>query len=82
MEGKIMEVVEISEVLSRIKTWGPEMRIILARKILETLEPPLISTPPRKMSLDQVFGILKTDFPPPNDEQCAEIVEGERLLES
>lgn len=74
-----MNVAEMSEVLSRVKTWMPEMRIVLARKILETLYPPQISEPPRKMSLHQVFGILKTDSPPPNDEECAKIVEEERL---
>ena len=74
-----MHATEMSEVLSRVKTWMPEMRIVLARKILETLNPLQISEPPRKMSLDQVFGILKTDSPPPSDEECAKIVEEERL---
>ena len=74
-----MHATEMSEVLSRVKTWMPEMRIVLARKILETLNPLQISEPPRKMSLNQVFGILKTDSPPPNDEECAKIVEEERL---
>ena len=70
---------EMFEVLSCVKTWMPEMRIGLARQILETLEPSKISVPPRTMSLTQVFGILKTDSPPPNDEECAKIVEEERL---
>ena len=74
-----MHATDMSEVLSRVKTWMPEMRIVLARKILETLNPLQISEPPRKMSLNQVFGILKTDSPPPNDEECAKIVEEERL---
>jgi hypothetical protein len=74
-----MSATEMSEVLSRVKTWMPEMRIVLARQILETLDPPQISSPPRKMSLNQVLGILKTDSPPPNDEECAKIVEEERL---
>ena len=74
-----MSVAEMSDVLSRVRTWIPEMRIVLARRILETLEPPQISEPPRKMSLNQVFGILKTGSPPPNDEECAKIVDEERL---
>jgi len=52
-----MNATEMSEVLSRVKTWMPEMRIVLARKILETLVPPQISEPPRQMSLNQVFSI-------------------------
>jgi hypothetical protein len=74
-----MSATEMSEVLSRVKTWMPEMRIVLARQILETLDPLQISEPPQKMSLNQVFGILKTDSPPPNDEECAKIVQEERL---
>jgi hypothetical protein len=73
------ETNEMFEVLSRVKTWMPEMRIVLARRILETLDPSKISVPPRTMSLNQVFGILKTDSPPPNDEECAKIVAEERL---
>jgi hypothetical protein len=73
------ETNEMFEVLSRVKTWVPEMRIVLTRKILETSTPSKISEPPRKMSLDQVFGLLKTDSPPPDDEECAKIVEEERL---
>ncbi|MCZ6681161.1 MAG: hypothetical protein O7E52_28410 [Candidatus Poribacteria bacterium] len=74
----IAETSEMFEVLSRVKTWVPEMRIVLARKILETLAPPEVSTPLRRMPLDQVFGLLRTDSPPPDDEQCARIVEDER----
>jgi hypothetical protein len=74
------ETNEMFEVLDRVKTWVPEMRIVLARKILETLEPSKISEPLRKMSLDQVFGLLKTDSPPPNDEECAKIVKEEVVM--
>ena len=73
------ETSEIFEVFSRVKTWMPEMQIVLARKILETLEPSKILEPPRTMSLNQVFGILKTDSPSPDDEECAKIAEEERL---
>lgn len=45
------EISEMSEVLSRVNTWMPGMRIVLARQILETLESPKISVPPRTMSL-------------------------------
>lgn len=75
----VTEANEMSEVLKRVRTWVPEMRIVLTRKILETLESPEISEPPRKMSINQVFGLLKTNSPPPDDEECAKIVEEERL---
>ncbi len=75
----VTEANEMFEVLNHVRTWVPEMRIVLARRILETLEAPEISNPPRKMSLDQVLGLLKTDSPPPDDKECAKIVEEERL---
>ena len=35
------ETSEMFEVLSCVNTWMPEMRIVLARQILDTLEPPV-----------------------------------------
>ena len=67
------------EVLQRVRTWEPEMRIDLARRILETLVPRQIPPPPRTMSPEEVFGILKTDGPPPTDEECKKIIEEERM---
>ena len=69
---------DISDVLERVRTWTPGMRIMLARKVLETLESPAISEPPRTMLLDDVIGLLHTDKPAPNDEECERIVEQER----
>jgi len=69
---------EISDVLSRVRSWTPGMRIVLARKVLETLDSPAIAEPPRAMALDEVLGVLRTDAPPPNDRQCDEIVREER----
>ena len=34
------EATELTDVLSRVKNWSPESRIVLARRILETLEAP------------------------------------------
>ena len=70
---------EMFEVLDRVRTWDTEMRIDLARRILETLVSPQIPPPPRTMSLEDIFGILKTDGPPPTDEECKKIIEEERL---
>jgi len=69
---------DISDVLERVRTWTPGMRIVLARKVLETLESAAISEPPRTMLLDDVVGLLQTDVPPPDDEECDRIVEQER----
>lgn len=74
-----MDSKEMLEVLQRVKTWKPEVRIDLARQILETLVSPQIPPPTRTMSLEEIFGILKTDGPPPTDEECKEIIEEERM---
>jgi hypothetical protein len=55
------------------------MRIALARRILETSETFPIAEPPRTLTLDQIIGILKTDAPPPTDEECDRIIEEERM---
>ena len=74
-----MDSKEMFEVLQRVKTWQPDMRIDLARRILETLVPRQIPPPPRTMSPEDIFGILKTEGPPPTDEECKKIVEEERM---
>ena len=70
---------EMFEVLDRVRTWDTEMRIDLARRILETVVPTRPLKPAQTMSLDEVIGILKTDNPPPSNEECKKIVEEERL---
>ena len=73
-----MKPMRLSEVLDRVRSWTPGMRIVLARKVLETLESPSISEPPRNMIFDDVVGLLRTDMAPPGDQECERIVEQER----
>ena len=47
--------------------------------ILETIETHPVSPPPRTGSLKDLLGILKTDAPPPNDEECRAILEEELI---
>ena len=70
---------ELSDILDRVKTWTPALRMDLARRVLETLEPPGISIPPRQMSLEEVVGLIKTDQPAPSDAECEKIIGEERL---
>ncbi len=73
------ESIEMVDVLNRVKDWPLAMRVTLARRMLETAVRPMIHEPPRTPSLDQVIGILKTDAPPPTNEECERIVEEERM---
>jgi hypothetical protein len=70
---------EITDVFNRVKGWPLDMRITLARRILETTEVPAIAEPPRTLSLDQVIGVLKTGVPAPTDEECERIIDEERM---
>jgi hypothetical protein len=70
---------ELADVVNRVKDRPLDMRISLARRILETAERPAIIEPPRTLSLDQAIGILKTDDPPPTDDECQRIIEEERM---
>jgi hypothetical protein len=46
-------------------------------KLLQTIETDPVGQPPRKGSLKGLLGILKTDAPPPTDEECQAILEEE-----
>jgi hypothetical protein len=71
---------QLAEVLDRVRTWSPKSRIALARRILETLEPGAsIAEPPRLKPLSEILGMLRTDAPPPSDEECRRIIEEERM---
>ena len=70
---------EMFEVLNCVRTWEPEVRIDLARRILETVVPEQILPPPQTMTLEEIQAIMKTDKRPPTDEECQKILEEERL---
>ena len=74
-----MDSKEMFEVLQRVRTWQPDIRIDLARRILETVVPSRPLPPPQTMTLEEIQAIMKTDEPPPTDEECKKIIEEERL---
>ncbi|MDE0326765.1 MAG: hypothetical protein OXN27_22800 [Candidatus Poribacteria bacterium] len=74
-----MDSKEMFDVLQRVKTWKPEMRIDLARRILETIVSPRPPLPPQTMTLEEVQAIMKTDKLPPTDGECKKILEEERM---
>jgi hypothetical protein len=76
----VAEADEIGEILDRIKGFSVTSRIRLARQILETVdEKPAIKPPPRRRPLSDLVGLLKTDSPPPTDEEVEQIIEDERM---
>ena len=82
-----VEANEMADVLDRVKTWSPPLRIALARRILETLESSpvgetlcgkTVEESTRGVPVEKVLGMLKTDREPPSDEECRGIIEEER----
>jgi hypothetical protein len=55
---------------------GPDDETV---KLPETIESHPVSTPSRKGSLKDLLWVLKTDAPPPNDEECDRILEEELM---
>jgi hypothetical protein len=75
-----IESFELADILDRVKSWSPSLRIALARGILESLEHrSLVERPPMRLPLDQVLGMLRTETQPPTDEECTGIVDEERV---
>lgn len=68
---------EIDEVFGRVEAWPMESRRVLADLILSTLTRE--SGPKPKGDLGNLAGLLKTDGPPPTDEEIAQMLHDERM---
>jgi hypothetical protein len=75
----VTESGKIEGILDELRTWPSSEKLRLARLILETVETHPASAPPRRGSLKDLLGILKTDAPSPTDEECRAILEEERM---
>jgi hypothetical protein len=75
----VSESPNIEGLLDRLKTWPPSDRLRLARMILETLEAGAPGRSQRPRSLEDILGLLKTDAPPPTDQECQALLEEELI---
>jgi hypothetical protein len=74
---------QVAEILDRVKDWPPELKIILARRILESLEPAATPAPPRTgRSVRELIGMGTGDSPPPDDETVRRWIDEHRLEKS
>ena len=67
----------IEGLLDQLKGWPSSDRLRLARRILETLEAPAPEAAPPAPSLRSLLGLLRTDSPPPTEEECQALLEEE-----
>ncbi len=62
------DTAEVTEILNRVKDWPPESRIVLAQRILETLQPTTAAQPQNTgRSARELIGIGAGATPPPDD---------------
>jgi hypothetical protein len=69
----------VEGILDQLRTWPSSERLRLVRRILDTLETSTAEGPPRARSLLNLLGLLKTDAPPPSDEECRALLEEELI---
>jgi hypothetical protein len=65
----VVDAGQLADILERVKGWPPESRIVLAHRILETVESG--TTPPRARpvrSVRELIGMGAGGSPPPDDE--------------
>ncbi len=69
---------EIQEVVTRVAGWPAHDRILLARKILESVEQAPVEAR-RGYTAKEVIGLLNIPQPAPGDEECLDILERELM---
>lgn len=75
------ELKQVDEVFRVVLSWPRPNQLTLARRVLDHLDQAaeLDEKPPHKIPLARIFGMLKTDAPPPDDATCKRWIEEERL---
>lgn len=65
----VLETTQVAEILERVKNWPPEPKILLARRILETLDSGDSAARARRgRSVRELIGIGAGDSPPAGDQ--------------
>jgi hypothetical protein len=73
----VSESSNVQGLLDQLKGWPTSDRLRLARMILETLEAGTPGALPRPRSLRDILGLLRTENPPPTDQECQALLEEE-----
>lgn len=77
-----VETNQIADVVQRVQSWPPPLRLALARRILETLESPAVDQPPPKLprgpSAAEIAARFETDKPAPDDATVKQWIEEHR----
>jgi hypothetical protein len=65
------------EVVATVRAWPVDQRLALVQEIVESLR--TLPRAARPRTLDRAVGLLRRPGPAPTDEECARIIEEERL---
>jgi hypothetical protein len=74
------EANELADVMGRVKSWPPALRIALAHRILDSLEP--AQPAPRALSarsVQELIGLGSGDSSPPDDEAVRRWIDEHRM---
>ncbi len=76
----VAETPEFTDILGRITSWPPELRITLARRVLESVETsPSSQVTRRRLSAAEVIARLKMPQPAPDDASVKRWIDEHRM---
>ena len=69
---------KIDSINEQVGSWSPEDRVALAYELLRELRRQPLEAPPRD-TLSHARGLLRTDLPPPSDEEVDRWIDEYRM---
>ncbi len=70
---------DFHSLLTEVKTWEPQIRLLFAEELLHSLRPLLASLSPNGVPAEQVLGIGRGDGPPLDDEAIKRLIHEHRM---
>lgn len=71
--------VQYDEVVRQVRTWPAEQRYRLIQDLLRTIHPAADVPSPARDTLSEAWGFLKTEAPPPTDEEVRQWLDEARM---
>ena len=70
---------EYQEIVTRVRSWAPELRLALAEELLRSLHPVLAHEECPGIPAEQVRGLAASTAAPPNDETVQRWIDEYRM---
>jgi len=75
----ISEISQIDDILAKVRTWTPEMRLNLAEELFRSLRPEVVAIGSRGVPASQVRGIAAGKGLPPDDDTVEQWIHEQRM---